>query len=67
MTKTAPVGHSISAAEAALRLGISVRTLTRMAHPGHAQHLEPINRVGHHRRYDADQVERVRRGLPAKP
>lgn len=60
------MGQSISAAEAAHRLGISVRTLTRMADPEHTQHLEPINRVGHHRRYDADQVERVRRGLPAQ-
>jgi len=61
------LGHNISAAEAAERLGISVRTLGRMANPQHPQHLEPVSRIGHHRRYDAQEVERVRRGLPARP
>lgn len=55
---------SIGAAEAASRLGISVRTLDRMEHDGR---LKPTTRIGGRRKYDAAAVERVRRGLPAEP
>lgn len=57
--------RNVSAAEAARILGISVRTLDRMEHDGR---LRPVSRtIGGHRRYDANQVERVRVGLPAEP
>jgi DNA-binding transcriptional MerR regulator len=55
------MGRNLTAAQAAERLGISVRTLDRMAGS-----LDPVTRTdGGHRRYDEDQVERVRQGLPA--
>lgn len=57
------MARNLSAAETAERLGISVRTLDRMEGDGR---LVPITHTpGGHRRYDEDQVERVRNGLPA--
>lgn len=57
------MARNLTAAETAERLGISVRTLDRMEGSGR---LKPITRTdGGHRRYDEDQVERVRQGLPA--
>ena len=59
------MGYSISAAETAKRLGISVRTLDRMSHREHPQHLAPLSHTaGGHRRYDADEVEALRTGTP---
>lgn len=53
----------LSAGEAARRLGVSVRTLDRMMVPGHPVPLLPATRtpVGGRRRYDPEDVERIRR------
>lgn len=59
---TTTAGHNISAAETARRLDVSVRTLDRMEKDGR---LKPVSRLGGRRKYDAEQVDRVRRGLPA--
>lgn len=59
---TTTAGHNIGATETARRLGISVRTLDRMEKDGR---LKPASRIGGRRKYDAQQVDRVRRGLPA--
>lgn len=68
MTTTTAPGRNISAAEAARRLGISVRTLDRMGAEDHPQHLVPVTRTrGGHRRYDADEVERIRTGAEPAP
>ena len=64
MTASTPAGYNISAAEAARRLGISVRTLDRMDRDGR---LRPVTRIGGYRKYDAVQVDRVRHGLPPVP
>lgn len=57
------MARNLSAAETAEQLGISVRTLDRMEVAGK---LVPVMRTsGGHRRFDSDQVERVRQGLPA--
>lgn len=59
------MGQNITASETAERLGISVRTLDRMERDGR---LKPVTRtLGGHRRYDVEQVERVRQGLPPAP
>jgi excisionase family DNA binding protein len=58
------MARNIGATETAERLGISVRTLDRMEHDGR---LRPVTRIGGRRKYDEDQVERVRRGEPAVP
>lgn len=57
---TTATGYSISAAETARRLDVSVRTLERMEKDGR---LAPVSRIGGRRKYDAAQVEAVRTGL----
>lgn len=57
------MGTNIGATETATRLGVSVRTLDRMEKDGR---LAPVSRIGRRRKYDAQQVERVRIGLPAE-
>lgn len=55
------MGAVIPAAEAAARLGISVRTLDRLG-IGEGQLLPIMRTSGGHRRYDADEVEAYRTG-----
>lgn len=57
------MARNLSAAETAERLGISVRTLDRMEVDGRL--VRTTSTPGGHRRFDEEQVERVRQGLPA--
>jgi excisionase family DNA binding protein len=54
----------LSAHQAAERLAVSPKTITRWAKQGHLPHLRTL---GGHRRYDPEVIERLRRQLTHRP
>lgn len=58
---TAPEQRLYPPHEVARMFGVDVKTVTRWARQGK---LTAIRTLGNHRRYDADQVDALRRGEP---